>query len=265
MSRIEKRFKMLKERNEAALIPFVTAGYPDLRRCRDIVLALAEAGADIIELGIPYSDPVADGPVIQAASQQALSAGMDLEAFFGLVSEIRQSTDVPLVAMTYYNPVFVYGQERFADNCRRCGIDGVIVSDLPPEEGGEWLKIAAGAGLDTILLVAPTSTEERLRRVIDSASGFVYCVSRLGVTGTDQDLSDSLRPRLERMRAMTDKPLCVGFGISTAEHVRQVAALADGAVVGSALVRLVAGNDGAPDLIDRVREFAVGLKKATVR
>lgn len=265
MSRIDKRFKMLKECNQAALIPFVTAGYPDLHRCRDIVLALAEAGADIIELGIPYSDPVADGPVIQAASQQALAAGMDLEAFFGLVSGIRQSSDVPLVAMTYYNPVFVYGQERFADNCRQSGIDGVIVSDLPPEEGEEWLKIAVVAGLDTIMLAAPTSTEERLRRVIDSASGFVYCVSRLGVTGADQDLSDSLRPRLERMRAMTDKPLCVGFGISTAEHVRQVSAPADGAVVGSALVRLVAGNADAPGLTDRVKEFAGALKKATVR
>lgn len=265
MSRIAKRFQKLKERNQAALIPFVTVGYPDLQRCRDVVLALAQAGADIIELGIPYSDPVADGPVIQAASQQALAAGLDLGAFFRLAAEIRQETEVPLVAMTYYNPIFVYGQERFAAACRQSGIDGVIVSDLPPEEGDEWLKIAAVAGLDTILLAAPTSTAERIRRVIDSASGFVYCVSRLGVTGAGQDLSEGLRPRLKQLQSMTDKPLCVGFGISTPGHVRQVAALADGAVVGSALVRLVAENAAAPDLLDKVRGFTAALKQATVR
>ncbi|MDD3805775.1 MAG: tryptophan synthase subunit alpha [bacterium] len=265
MSRIAQRFKELKERNEAALLPFITTGYPDLQQRLRIVLALAEAVADIIELGIPYSDPVADGPVIQKASQQARAAGMDLKAFFSLVAEVRRKTGVPLVAMTYYNPVFVCGQKRFADNCRQSGIDGVILSDLPPEEGEEWLKIAAGAGLDTILLAAPTSTEERLRKAIDSTSGFIYCVSRLGVTGADQDLSGSLRPRLERMRAMTDKPLCVGFGLSMPEHIRQVAALADGAVIGSALVRLIADNAAAPDLLDKVRGFTALLKQATIR
>ncbi len=265
MSRIAESFKELKERNEAALIPFVTAGYPDLQQSLRVILALAEAGADIIELGIPYSDPVADGPVIQRASQQARAAGMDLETFFSLVAGVRQKTRVPLVAMTYYNPVFVYGQKRFADNCRQNGIDGVIISDLPPEEGRDWLKIAVAAGLDTILLAAPTSTEERIRRVIDSTSGFIYCVSRPGVTGADQALSTSLRPRLERMRAITDKPLCVGFGLSTPEHIRQVAVLADGAVIGSALVRLIADNAVAPDLLDRVRDFTAMLKQATIR
>ncbi|MBI3945490.1 MAG: tryptophan synthase subunit alpha [Armatimonadetes bacterium] len=260
MTRIGEKFRELAGRNERALICFLTAGDPSLAASEDFVLQVAESGADIIELGVPFSDPIADGPSIQAASLRALEAGATLAGVLDVVRAVRRRSPVPLILMSYYNPILRYGLDRFAADAAAAGVDGIIPSDVPPEEADEWLACAARHGLDTIFLLAPTSTEERIRRVAEKASGFVYCVSRTGVTGTQAALPEDLQALIARIRAQTEKPIAVGFGISTPEHVRQVTQWADGAVVGSALVNAIARAGGpSPEIAELVRS----LKAAT--
>lgn len=263
MSRIEAKFRELAERNERALVCFLTAGDPDAATSETAILETASAGADIIEIGIPFSDPLADGPSIQAASQRALDAGMTIKKSFELVNRIRKETDLPLVLMTYFNPVQRYGIARFSEDAISAGADGVIITDLPPEEAREWKAAAKSVGLDTIFLLAPTSTDERIRRVADIDSGFIYCVSRTGVTGTQRSLSSEVNELVARIRAVTKKPIAVGFGVSGPAQVREISQFADGAVVGSALVDLVAAKSKDHDLKNEIQSFVSSLKEAT--
>ncbi|GIV19906.1 MAG: tryptophan synthase alpha chain [Armatimonadota bacterium] len=266
MSRIAERFAALRVRHEGALVVFLTAGDPNPELSEQLVLTVAEAGADVIEIGIPFSDPLADGPTIQASTFRALQQGMTPIRVLEMVARVRQQSDIPLVVMTYFNPVWQMGVERFAREASEAGVDGVIMTDMPPEEAGEWHPVARRYGLDTIFLVAPTSTEERRKLVAQKSSGFVYCVSRTGVTGARQHLPEEVPRMLQAMRQVTNLPLCVGFGISRPEHVRAVCQMADGAVVGSAVVSLVEHEATCGDteaLLRSVRVFVHSLKEAT--
>lgn len=265
MSRIADRFATLRVKGEGALVVFITAGDPSLKTTEKLIPALAEAGADIIEIGIPFSDPLADGPTIQASTFRALQQGVTPARVLETIARVRARTDVPLVTMTYFNPVWQMGVERFAQQAVQGGVDGVIMTDMPPDEADEWYSVARQHGLDTIFLIAPTSTPERMGRVAQMSSGFVYCVSRTGVTGARDDLPEEVPAMLKAMRALTDLPLCVGFGISRPEHVRAVCRLADGAVVGSAVVSLIAREavQGEQVLLDSVCRFVQDLKDAT--
>ncbi len=236
MQRLDKAFAAPKARHEGALVTFITAGDPSPDTTPALVAALAGAGADIVELGIPYSDPLADGPVIQASSQRALDKGVTPDTVLQMVRDCRALTDVPIVLMTSYNLALKYGLPRFAQVFADAGADGTILTDLPPEEAGPWKAASEAAGLATIFLVAPTSTPKRIALIAENTTGFVYCVSRTGVTGARSEMDPELAALLGRIRSATDKPLCVGFGVSRPEHVKQVLECADGAVIGSALV-----------------------------
>ena len=261
-SRIAERFAELKRRGEVALIPYLTAGDPDLETTAQALLALDASGADLIELGIPYSGPLADGPVIQAAATRALGRGTTLEAILAMLSRIGSRMTAPVVLFTYYNPVLALGVERFLDRARAAGASGLVVPDLPLEEG-EFLQAAARErNLDVIWLVAPTSPPERAVRIAAAASGFVYLVSTTGVTGVRARLAEGVRDSLARLRGLTELPLAVGFGIGTPEQARQVAEWgADGVVVGSALVKLLAETP-APDRIAVLAGRCASLKEA---
>lgn len=261
MSRIEKRFKELKDCGEKALVCFLTAGYPDLQTSEELICEVIRSSADIVELGVPFSDPLADGPSIQAASDRALAAGATIHKVMDLVKNVRKKVDSPLVLMTYYNPVQKFGLNEFARTAADAGADGVIVTDLPPEEAGEWKAAAQAAGLDTVFLLAPTSTDERIRRVAEMSSGFIYCVSRTGVTGKRSDVPSEVGDLIERIRLATDKPVAVGFGVSAPDHVRAISKWADGVVVGSALIDLIAQNSGN-NVISEVKSFVSELKSA---
>lgn len=264
MSRLTARFDLLRARNEKALVCFVTAGDPTPEATVSLVLTLARAGVDLVEIGIPFSDPLADGPSIQASSQRALDSGMTTRKSLDIVRQIRaQEPDLPLILMTYYNPILRYGLEEYAHTAKDAGADAHIVTDLTPEEAGEWKRISAEAGLDTVFLVAPTSTQERIETVVQLASGFIYCVSRTGVTGARSDVPTELQEVIAQIKSRTDLPVCVGFGISTPEHVARISAYADGAVVGSRLVDLIHANRDADDLEQMVCEYVTGLKAAT--
>jgi len=235
-SRITRRFEELRRRGELGLIAFLTAGDPSLEATERFVLALAEAGADLVELGVPFSDPVADGPTIQRSSERALRAGTTLANALELVRRLRRKTEIPLVIFSYFNPVLQMGLEKFASGAAKAGADGVLLTDLTLEEGSDYRTILRGKGLDTIFLVAPTSTNDRLKRIAEASSGFVYLISRTGVTGAREALPEDLPALIRRTRAVTSLPLAVGFGISLPGHVSILGGLADAAVVGSALV-----------------------------
>lgn len=235
-TRISRRFAALRESGELGIVAYITAGDPSLAATMKFVLALAEAGADVIELGIPFSDPLADGPTIQRASERALKRGTTLGQVIGLVGEIRKSSDVPLVLFSYYNPVLQMGLEKFASDAAAAGADGVLITDLTPEESDDYRRVLAAHHLDTIFLGAPTSTDERLRKIAEASSGFLYLISRTGVTGAKDALPDELPALLRRARKVTELPIAVGFGISLPGHVSVLGGLADAAVVGSALV-----------------------------
>jgi tryptophan synthase alpha chain len=239
MTRIGRAFARAREQGRPALVAFLTAGDPSLERTADAVVELAEAGADVVELGVPFSDPLADGPVIQRASERALRTGTTLAGVLATARRIRERSDVPLLLFSYLNPLLRYGLARLADACRDGGVDGALVTDLPPEEAGEWLGVARGAGLDTVFLAAPTSPAHRLAALAGASTGFVYAVSRTGVTGERQALSQDARPLVARLRAVTSTPIALGFGISTPEQVAAAGREADGVVVGSALVRFL--------------------------
>ncbi len=235
-TRISKRFAELRASGELGIVAYITAGDPSFDATLKYVLALAEAGADVIELGVPFSDPLADGPTIQRASERALKAGASLAGVLNLVRRIRQASQVPLVLFSYYNPILQMGLEKFASSAADAGADGVLVTDLTPEESGDYRRILAAHHLDTIFLGAPTSTDERLAKIAACSSGFLYLISRTGVTGAKDVLPDDLPALLRRARSVTQLPIAVGFGISLPGHVSVLGGLADAAVVGSALV-----------------------------
>ena len=263
MSRISEKFAELRAKGEGALVCFINSGDPDLATTESLVLALEDAGADIIELGIPFSDPLMDGPTIQASSQRALQRGTSPPLILEAVASVRQRSGIPIVLMTCANPVYHYGTALFAQDAAKAGVDGVIVTDLPPEEADEWKADAESAELDTIFLLAPTSTDSRIERVAAMSSGFIYCVSRAGVTGAQADVPEEIAQLLTKIRSVTDTATAVGFGISKPEHVRRVCAIADGAVVGSAIVSLINEKAGSPDLLGSVKAFVSELKGAT--
>ena len=234
--RIARRFDALRRSGEMGLIAFITAGDPSLAATESLVLALAGAGADAVELGVPFSDPVADGPAIQRSSERALRAGTTLAGVLDLVESLRRKSDVALVLFSYYNPVLQMGLERFAQRAAAAGVDGVLITDLTPEEAGDYRRIVAAQGLDTIFLAAPTSTDERLARIAECSSGFLYLISRTGVTGVKDSLPEDLPALVRRIRRVTSLPVAVGFGISLPGQVSVLGGLADAAVVGSALV-----------------------------
>jgi tryptophan synthase alpha chain len=234
--RIARRFAELARRGELGLVAYLTAGDPTLEATEKIVLAAAEAGADVIELGVPFSDPLADGPTIQRASERALKSGTTLAGILALVGRLRQKTDVPLILFSYYNPILQMGLEQFAASAAAAGADGVLATDLTPEEAGDYRTILRAHGLDTIFLAAPTSTDKRLERIAAATSGFLYLISRTGVTGTRDALPEELPALVRRARKATRLPIAVGFGISLPTHVSVLGGIADAAVVGSAIV-----------------------------
>ncbi len=264
MSRIEKVFSQLEARQEKALIPFITAGDPDLATTAKLIPALAQAGADVIELGVPFSDPMADGPTIQAASERALENGVNQEKILAMVKTVRQETEVPIVLMGYYNPLFRYGVERFTKDAAAAGVDGLLIVDLPPEEAGEIESAMAANGLDLITLLAPTTPPERMQRLAAAAKGYLYYVSMTGVTGAQKIAPEDIRAAVSSLKDMAAVPVGVGFGITTAEDAAQVGEFADGVVVGSALVKLIHENAGSPDLLDKVTGFITQLKSGLI-
>ena len=239
LSRITETFTALKRDGKKGFIPFITAGDPDLQTTKALIIELAHAGATLIELGIPFSDPMADGPVIQRASERALRHGFGIDDVLQVVSDARTETDVPIILFSYFNPLLQFGIERLGREAKGAGVDGVLVTDLVPEEAGEFASALRANDLDMIFLVAPTSTDERLKMVAERASGFIYAVSRAGVTGTRDEMSSEAEKLVERVRNFSDLPVAVGFGISTPDHVRDVWRYADAAVVGSAIVKVV--------------------------
>lgn len=263
MSRIGARFEELSRAGDGALIAFVVAGHPTPEASAEVLLSIADAGADIIELGIPFSDPLADGAVIQAASQRALAEEVTPARVLELAAGLSAARDVPLVLMTCYNPICQFGLEAFARQAAAAGVDGVIVTDLPPEESAEWVAVARANDIDTIFLLAPTSPPARVKKVVDLVTGFVYCVSRMGVTGARDELPDDLADLVGRIRAQTAKPIAVGFGVSRPEHVAEVCRVADGAVVGSAVVSLIDRGQSSAGLAQQVSDFVKELKAAT--
>ncbi len=268
MSRITETFARLKREGRRGLIPFITAGDPDLQTTYDLVLELAHAGAAIVELGVPFSDPIADGPVIQRASERALSSsehGVGVADVLDLVKQARGKTEVPVVLFSYFNPLLQYGLERLARDAESAKVDSVLVTDLIPEEAAEFSGMLRARGLDMIFLVAPTSTDVRLRLVAARASGFIYAVSRAGVTGARAEVSNEAARLVARVREVSELPVAVGFGISNASQVEEVWRYADAAVVGSALVAEIERQAGTPDLVKRIGAFARTLMpKATV-
>ena len=274
-TRITRRFAALKAEGRSGLITFVTAGDPDYDTAVEVLNGLADAGADLIELGMPFSDPMADGPAIQVSSLRALRAGQTLVKTLKMVRDYRtRDAETPIVLMGYYNPIYIYGVDRFLSDATEAGVDGLIMVDLPPEEESELCLPAIKAGMNFIYLTAPTTTEQRLPRVLENASGFVYYVSITGITGTRSATSADIRPYMDRIRAQTDLPIAVGFGITTPEQAADIAGIADAAVVGSAVVKIITDNldeDGRarPGLAGKVhgfvRDLADGVRSATKR
>jgi len=265
MSKIKNTFNRLKKKNETALIPYLMAGDPDIETTTRLVLEMEQAGCDIIEIGAPFSDPLADGPTIQRAAIRSLRNHTTISDVLGMVAAIRKSSTIPLIVMTYYNLIFRYGEERFVNDAAAAGLDGIILPDLPPEEAGTLIPRAKKAGLDTIFLLAPTSTEERIKLVCKVARGFVYYVSITGVTGARAGIQHSVETALRHIKAATDKPVAVGFGISTPDQAAQIAHWgADGVIVGSALVKIIEDNIDSPELISKVAAFVKALKQGVI-
>jgi tryptophan synthase alpha chain len=262
MSRIGQTFEKLRIQKKKALIPYIMAGDPDLSTTQALVLEMEKSGADIIELGVPFSDPLADGPVIQRASERSLRNKTSLRTVMDLVRTLRRQTQIPLVLMSYYNPIHKYGEERFAQDAAACGVDGVIVPDLPPEEAGQLLPVSHRVGLDTIFLLAPTSTPDRIRRVTECSRGFIYYVSLTGITGAALGSLGEIKTKIREIRRDSAKPVAVGFGISTPDQASQVTQWADGVIVGSALVKLVESHLQDPHLVKTVGEFVQRLHQA---
>lgn len=259
MNRIEAKFQELKEKNEKAMIPFVTAGDPDLKTTIDLVYAMEKAGADIIELGVPYSDPIADGPTIQASSQRSLKNGTTIDKIMDTVKTIRINTEVPLVYLVYYNSVFKYGIERFIKECSESGIDGVIIPDLPIEERKDILAVSDKYNVCLIPLIAPTS-KERIKNIVKNASGFIYCVSTNGVTGARNEIKTNLDEYMGIVSQYAEIPKALGFGISSAKMAEELKNYCDGIIIGSAIVKKAADSKGKDEIVKNVEGFVKEVK-----
>ena len=262
MGRIEDKFKSLRAKNEKALIVYLTAGDPSLDVTKKLILGLEKAGVDILEIGVPFSDPTADGPVIQAASQRALKTGTTLQGVLALVADIRRISQIPIVLFGYFNPIFAYGVEKFANDASLAGVDGVLVVDLPQEESPELRIFTDAAGLDFISLVAPTTGKDRLRNIVRAATGFLYYISITGVTGTAAPRIDDIKREVGKIRKTTKLPIAVGFGISNAAQAEEIGAFADGVVIGSAFVKLIDENRNNNRLMEIIADYAREIKDA---
>ena len=262
-SRLEPTFARLRADRRPGLVTFTTAGDPDLARSAEILKALDRAGADVIEVGVPFSDPLADGPVIQRATERALAAGGSLRASLAMIKGIRSQINAPIVIFSYANPMLRLGLDAFAKQAADAGVDGVLALDLPIEEAGGFRETLAADGIDTIFLLSPTTTDARIKRAAELGSGFLYGISRLGVTGARAQVASGAEAMVQRIRAHSTLPIALGFGISSPEHVAEVCTYADAAVVGSALVSVIAAAGQSPDLIDRVEKYVRWLKGGT--
>ena len=258
--RLADTFARLRADKRPGLVTYVTAGDPDLPRSGDILRALDRAGADVLEVGVPFSDPLADGPVIQRATERALAAGTTLRGVLAQIATVRDAIAAPIVIFSYANPILRVGATRFAQEASAAGVDGVLVLDLPIEEAGAFHDALGASGLDTIFLLSPTTTDARIRRAAELGSGFLYGISRLGVTGAREQVASGAEALVRRIRAQTSLPIALGFGISRPEHVAEVTAFADAAVVGSALVSVVAEHGRSPELVTRVEDYVRWLK-----
>jgi len=261
MGRIGDKFESLRGRKEKALIVYLTAGDPSLEITKKLIFGLEKAGVDILEIGVPFSDPTADGPVIQAASQRALKSGTTLEGVLNMVSEVRKVSEIPVVLFGYFNPIFAYGVKKFAQTARRAGVDGVLVVDLPYEEAKELRMYTDAVGIDFISLIAPTTDRKRLSKIAAQASGFLYYISITGITGTAAPKIDNIKTEVKKIRKITKLPVAVGFGISKPQQAREIARFADGVVIGSAVVRLIDENKNNPDLVKIVSGYVMEIKK----
>ncbi|GBE03752.1 tryptophan synthase alpha chain [bacterium BMS3Abin09] len=255
MNRIDRTFKELGRSGKKALIPYIMAGDPDLDATKTYINDLESSGADIIELGVPFSDPLADGPTIQRAAERSLKKGTTLKKVLGLVKDIRKTSEIPLILMTYYNPVFKMGIESFITKAVKSGVDGVIIPDLIPDEADEFIKLSKQHKLDTIFLLAPTSTNDRIRKVTKASTGFIYYVSITGITGAKLSMGNLMKNTLDTINRTTRKPVAVGFGVSNAKEAAAVAILADGVIIGSAIVKLIAKGKS-------IRSFVKNIRKA---
>lgn len=260
MNRIDSKFKDLRQDKKKAFIAFITAGYPNLAVTEELILEFSRIGVDIIELGVPFSDPMADGPVIQEASQTALKRGINLDKILNLVKKVRKVTGVPICLMTYYNPVFCFGEEKFVKAAISAGVDGMIIPDLPPEEGKFFIQTANKLNLAVIDFISPTTSEKRAKYVSGVSKGFIYYVSLTGVTGQREELPADLRKHLKKIKEITNKPVCVGFGISNPGQVKEISKFADGVIIGSAIVKKIKENIGKRDLVQNVSNFIRILK-----
>jgi tryptophan synthase alpha chain len=258
MSRIEKRLSSLN--GNKALVAFYTAGDPDLSASKDIFAVLEKNGADIIEIGVPFSDPLADGPTIQASSHRSLQKGTSLKKIIKLVTDIRKTSELPIILMTSFNPIFVYGQKEFVADAVKAGVDGVIIPDLPPEEAEEFLGLAKG--LDMVFLLAPTSTPARVQQVGKVSKGFIYYISLTGTTGTKESLSAGLEEKVNEIKKSVSLPVLVGFGVSGPEQARQAAQISDGVIIGSAIVKLIETHSDPAERDRKLAEFLTGIQKA---
>lgn len=259
MNRIDLKFKELKGKNEKAMISFITAGDPNFEVTEKLVYSMEEAGADIVELGIPYSDPIADGPTIQKSSARSLKNGTTIAKIMDSVENIRLKTEIPLVYLVYYNSVFKYGIEKFISQCSKVGIDGIIIPDLPIEERADILKIAGKYDVSLIPLIAPTS-KERIKKIVTNASGFIYCVSTNGVTGTRNKINTNIKEYMDIVSRYTDIPKAIGFGISNAEMAKEMKPYCDGVIIGSAIVKKVDETENEEEIIKNVKAFIKDVK-----
>ena len=262
ISKLDRTFAQLRQQREKALIAYVMAGDPSLQETERLVVELERAGADIIELGVPFSDPIADGPVIQQAAERALRSGTSLRAILSMIARLRTRTQIPLILMAYYNTIHAFGPERFCQEAVRAGVDGLIMPDMPPDEAGPLKGPAAAAGLPLIFLLAPTSTPERRNFVARQSQGFVYYVSLTGITGAKLSNVADVGKNVEKIRKVTHVPVAVGFGVATPEDAAKVAAIADGVIVGSAIVKRIDAYRQKPEMVKHVAEFVHSLKTA---
>lgn len=262
MNRIDQTFKQLRAQKKKAFIAFITAGHPSLKATHDLVLAFEDSGVDIIELGVPFSDPMAEGPTIQASSKWAIEQGVSLKKVLELVKSLRLKTQIPLCFMTYYNIIFHYGEEKFVKEAKAAGVDGFIIPDLPPQEGRVLIDAARQANLATIFFVAPTTSSERIKPIAQASTGFIYYISLTGVTGVKQALPSKVITDLKRIKKLTHKPVCVGFGISTSQQVKSISQVADGVIVGSAIVKEIQKHIKDQQLISKTAAMVRSLSKA---
>ena len=261
MNRITKTIQGAQKNNKKVFIPFITAGYPKRESMIEILTALSEGGADIIEIGIPFSDPIADGPVIQSSSHTALENGVTLPWILKTVKDARRHLSVPLIFFTYLNPIIKYGIERFFKDAKKCDVDGILIPDLPPEESDEIKELAAAYGLSTIFLISPATANKRMKMIEKLSDDFVYCISVTGTTGTREKLAQNIEPYLKRVKSQLKKPYVVGFGISAAEDVKKISGHSDGVVVGSALIKMIEKYKNSDNLPERIKKYIRTLTK----